>query len=428
MTAASLQALERFHYDSMDRVVAVLSPGQPGAQRFYKDALLANALNAGQQRCHVRMADHLLCVRDTAAGVSATTLLGSEQQGSVLRTALPGATHWVAYTPYGEGADPLLPGFNGQQTEPAAGFYLLGNGYRAYNPRLMRFNSPDSFSPFEGAGLNPYTYCLGDPINRSDPTGHISLGGWIGIAVGAVIVVTGLVILAIAAGPFVLAAMAGGMMAAPALTIGTVAAITAGALTVGSGSFAIASAGLREKDIHSDAATNLGSIAQGLGIAAAVIGGIGALNTAYDKALASAFQSYAKTAGRAAAGAASQGTGPALLMLPADELMAAALSAPSLGTRLLQPFAQLGRNAASLTTQLQNPRVISAAEHFAKAMAKNLVPRIPGFGKPAGKGGNPAWHAPGAEAAGSAPTPAAQASRLRTVTVADRRGPGSQHA
>ncbi|RMV11327.1 hypothetical protein ALP17_02676, partial [Pseudomonas savastanoi] len=48
----------------------------------------------------------------------------------------------------------------------------MGNGYRAYNPVLMRFNSPDSLSPFGKGGMNAYAYCAGDPVNRSDPTGH----------------------------------------------------------------------------------------------------------------------------------------------------------------------------------------------------------------------------------------------------------------
>jgi uncharacterized protein RhaS with RHS repeats len=36
----------------------------------------------------------------------------------------------------------------------------------------MRFNSPDSWSPFGEGGLNAYTYCLGDPVNAIDPSGH----------------------------------------------------------------------------------------------------------------------------------------------------------------------------------------------------------------------------------------------------------------
>nr|WP_269137593.1 RHS repeat-associated core domain-containing protein [Pseudomonas sp. PGPR40] len=63
-------------------------------------------------------------------------------------------------------------GFNGQLREARIGWYLLGNGYRAFNSTLMRFHSPDSWSPFGRGGLNPYMYCVGDPVNRSDPTGH----------------------------------------------------------------------------------------------------------------------------------------------------------------------------------------------------------------------------------------------------------------
>ncbi|ORC43846.1 hypothetical protein BZK31_28960, partial [Pseudomonas floridensis] len=35
------------------------------------------------------------------------------------------------------------------------------------------FNSPDSLSPFGKGGLNAYAYCLGDPVNRKDPTGRV---------------------------------------------------------------------------------------------------------------------------------------------------------------------------------------------------------------------------------------------------------------
>ncbi|GAB7529468.1 hypothetical protein PS3A_18770 [Pseudomonas sp. 3A(2025)] len=63
-------------------------------------------------------------------------------------------------------------GFKGEFHELATGWQLLGNGYRAYNPVLMRFHSPDSLSPFDKGGLNAYMYCGGDPVNQVDPTGH----------------------------------------------------------------------------------------------------------------------------------------------------------------------------------------------------------------------------------------------------------------
>ncbi|WP_231985608.1 RHS repeat-associated core domain-containing protein [Pseudomonas vancouverensis] len=65
--------------------------------------------------------------------------------------------------------------FNGEFRDTHIGWYLLGNGYRAYNPTLMRFHSPDSLSPFGRGGLNAYMYCGGDPVSYSDPTGHMPL-------------------------------------------------------------------------------------------------------------------------------------------------------------------------------------------------------------------------------------------------------------
>ncbi|WP_318491083.1 RHS repeat-associated core domain-containing protein [Photobacterium leiognathi] len=81
-------------------------------------------------------------------------------------------------------------GFNGEWRDTVTGGYHLGQGYRMYHPRLMRFHAYDSLSPFGRGGPHGYTYCLGDPINQRDPSGHFAIlsliiGAIIGSVVGA---------------------------------------------------------------------------------------------------------------------------------------------------------------------------------------------------------------------------------------------------
>jgi RHS repeat-associated protein len=103
-------------------------------------------------------------------------LLATDRSQSILGEIVDGHIKTIGYSAYGEqSAQQKVEtrlGFNGQLREADIGWYLLGNGYRAYNPRLLRFHSPDSWSPFRGGGLNAYMYCVGDPVNRVDPTGH----------------------------------------------------------------------------------------------------------------------------------------------------------------------------------------------------------------------------------------------------------------
>ncbi|WP_312932689.1 RHS repeat-associated core domain-containing protein [Pseudomonas sp.] len=66
-------------------------------------------------------------------------------------------------------------GFNGEFLEEKSDFYLLGMGYRMYDLKTMRFTSPDNLSPFDEGGINSYSYCMGDPINYSDPSGHMPM-------------------------------------------------------------------------------------------------------------------------------------------------------------------------------------------------------------------------------------------------------------
>lgn len=80
-----------------------------------------------------------------------------------------------SYSPYGYAAtipsSRSLLGFNGERAE-RTGLYLLGS-YRVYSAILMRFLSADILSPFDKGWINPYAYCAGDPINYTDPTGHM---------------------------------------------------------------------------------------------------------------------------------------------------------------------------------------------------------------------------------------------------------------
>ncbi|QXH50002.1 RHS repeat-associated core domain-containing protein [Pseudomonas fakonensis] len=101
-----------------------------------------------------------------------TRLLKTDLAGSVLGEHARVQTS-VPYMPYGYlGASKSGLYFNGQWLEPAIQGYLLGNGYRAYGPTLMRFYSPDELSPFKRGGINAYAYCNGDPINLNDPLGR----------------------------------------------------------------------------------------------------------------------------------------------------------------------------------------------------------------------------------------------------------------
>nr|WP_242070702.1 RHS repeat-associated core domain-containing protein [Pseudomonas mohnii] len=89
----------------------------------------------------------------------------------------------VAYSPYGHRPDePSVScelAYNGERREERDGRYILGSGYRVFSPVLMRFNSPDSWSPFGEGGVNAYAYCYGNPIMYSDKTGHAPMfGGW----------------------------------------------------------------------------------------------------------------------------------------------------------------------------------------------------------------------------------------------------------
>lgn len=177
-----------YHYDALDRLAARSDPVQGAGRYFYCEEQRSTETRNGQHRRFLRSDRHLLARQESLAGSLRTLLLLTDRADSVL--AVAGApSDLTRYTPYGHHvpADILaeVPGFNGEHPDPLTGHYPLGNGYRSYNPVLMRFNSPDSLSPFSEGGMNAYAYCMGDPVNRRDLDGHeserIASFIWIGI-------------------------------------------------------------------------------------------------------------------------------------------------------------------------------------------------------------------------------------------------------
>ncbi|BET96288.1 RHS repeat domain-containing protein [Xenorhabdus taiwanensis] len=196
-----------------------------------------------------------------------TNLLGTDSHSSVLVSHKNDGTQTrYRYSPYGQQAaeerNPDIPAYNGERIDPVMGTYHLGNGYRAYNPVLMRFNAPDSLSPFGAGGLNAYAYCLGDPINRIDPTGHLSQGNLFGIIGGVIGLVVGLA-MAIPTGGASLAGDA-------AIIAGLVADVTG-----------IASAAT--EDSNPRASATLGWISLGFGALSLGAGAIGGIVTGMRK-------------------------------------------------------------------------------------------------------------------------------------------------
>ncbi|MBV7476134.1 RHS repeat-associated core domain-containing protein [Pseudomonas sp. PDM31] len=170
------ELLIQYTYDALDKL-ASLNSDSSKRHRFYNSTRLATETQGATGYSIVQHDNFLLAQQKHEHNTPNTTLLATDLQRSVLQTLNKDTKRQaITYCPYGypsamSGLLSLL-GFNGERPDPVTGHYWLGNGYRAFNPVLMRFNSPDRISPFGKGGLNSYAYCLGDPINRVDPNGE----------------------------------------------------------------------------------------------------------------------------------------------------------------------------------------------------------------------------------------------------------------
>ncbi|GAB7531542.1 hypothetical protein PS3A_39540 [Pseudomonas sp. 3A(2025)] len=171
------EPLCRYRYDPLDRLASCLPFGQDDTRCFYRLNRLTTEIQGQVGISWLQAQDRLLAQCQQESGENKSVLIATDAPGSVIHALGADQPQAFGYMPYGTRAPtqaPLhLPGFNGERRDPVTGHYLLGNGYRAFNPVSMRFNSPDSLSPFGEGGLNTYGYCGGDPVNRLDPSGHI---------------------------------------------------------------------------------------------------------------------------------------------------------------------------------------------------------------------------------------------------------------
>ncbi|PWB35616.1 hypothetical protein DCO48_01640 [Pseudomonas sp. SDI] len=167
--------IKRNMYDALDRIVVCAMSGAQPTQRFYKNSRLVTEVDGALTQSIVEHGGTILAQQRQRGKARTTALLMVDRQRSTLGSITEGESTAVAYTVYGYhiAGDNLL-GFNGERPEPLTHDYLLGIGYRAFNTTLMRFISADSLSPFGRGGINPYAYCVGDPVNYSDTTGHFA--------------------------------------------------------------------------------------------------------------------------------------------------------------------------------------------------------------------------------------------------------------
>jgi RHS repeat-associated protein len=124
------------------------------------------------------LSDHLgstdVIVNDAGAAVEATSFDAWGQRRS--------STNWQGT---GTPLATTTHGFTGHEHVDAIGLIHM-NG-RVYDPAIGRFVQSDPMIDAGIQGLNRYSYVLNNPLSLTDPTGHLTWGEWMRVAIGVAV-------------------------------------------------------------------------------------------------------------------------------------------------------------------------------------------------------------------------------------------------
>ncbi|WP_174990155.1 RHS repeat domain-containing protein [Pandoraea aquatica] len=216
-----------YRYNGMDEQSHVAVPSQPMRKRIFREHKLVTEIRGTLSRTY--LAGGLGDLDETGA----LRVYATDQKSTVLQSFdAQGQRHDALYSPSGYRAQAAwhdgVPGQDGEIADPATQWLWLGNS-RMYSPVLARFLVPDSYSPFDGGGINRYARM--DPVNSIDPSGHIPK--WLAIGIAVVMATVAIAVAVFVPGGFSAVAIAAKVTAkAVAGKLGIVSATSAKAMAI----------------------------------------------------------------------------------------------------------------------------------------------------------------------------------------------------